>query len=524
MSLVRIGVGHYLLAALLSLSGAVACSSSDDDGGGSSGPKRLKPLASASLVTDGTLEPVKERPSQPTELVPKDPDSLDQLLADGYGDLVTGPAETIHGATLDGAAPPAANASATLLTRWVHLADTQLADDESPARLANFDAAGATAGAFRPQEAYECYVLRAAVRTINAVGRQFPLDFVLLGGDNADNAQDNENDWFLAILNGTSSVECDSGADDDPVRGANNDPKDPLASEGLDVPWKWVSGNHDVLNQGNFPTAPKVEVYVGAQASGGTRDWSQPGGPIVSGEVIPDPRRKPLSRAELVAKVAGDADGHGLDDATVSYGAAFYTFDAPSSPLRFVVLDTTPETGSADGMIRQEDVDGFIKPALAQAQADGKWVIVTSHHPARSFTDGSGFGGKKQGNTLTTDDWRELLGSYPNVLAHLAAHTHVYTVNAVHPTSGHAYWEIETDSLADFPSQARMFELWDQGDGNLTLRAIPFDYAADDDPLAAAGRARAVVDYTSGWLDPSSGPGEPTARAVELWMPKPATP
>ena len=92
---------------------------------------------------------------------------------------------------------------------------------------------------------------------------------MVLGGDNADNAQQNELDWFLSILDGAPSVECDSGKDDDPVTGPDNDPKDPFVAEGLKVPWLWVTGNHDILNQGNFPRPLTPRTRSGAIRSAG---------------------------------------------------------------------------------------------------------------------------------------------------------------------------------------------------------------------------------------------------------------
>jgi hypothetical protein len=74
-------------------------------------------------------------------------------------------------------------------------------------------------------------------------------------------------------------LECDSAIDDDPVPGPDNDPKDRFAPVGLDVPWRWVSGNHDTLRQGNWPVADWMAepiVHLGrrrpaARATGASR-------------------------------------------------------------------------------------------------------------------------------------------------------------------------------------------------------------------------------------------------------------
>ena len=82
-------------------------------------------------------------------------------------------------------------------------------------------------------------------------------------------------------------------------------------------------------------------------------------------------------------------------------------------------------------------------PELQQAAADGKWVILASHHAAGSLGDGSGLGGSRQTDFVSQDQWEQLLASHPHVLAHLAGHSHfehvVRRVTATAPGTG-AYW------------------------------------------------------------------------------------
>jgi 3',5'-cyclic AMP phosphodiesterase CpdA len=501
----------------------VACSSSDDTS--PSAPKADKPLpkplpalTSVKLTTEATLSP--KHAVGDGSLNPQKVDQLQSLLEQGYGEVDTIAGEPVVAHTFDGSPAPMPGANAKLVTRFVHLADTQLADDESPARLCSFDTPAATAGAFRPQEGHECRVLNAAVRTINALHEKLPLSFVVLGGDNSDNAQSNEVDWFQAILDGSPSVECDSGNDDDPVPGPDNDPKDAFVAEGLKVPWRWVTGNHDVLKQGNIGVKNAKPEAVGTVASGGTRDWSEPGAPVRKGEfVVADDRRALLERTELLKKVAGDGDGHGLDANVVAYGKAYYSFDVENTPLRVVVMDTAAETGGAEGVLHKADVDAFLKPALDDAKAKSKWVILTSHHISTSLSDGGDFGGQTQSDALTTEEFQSFVGGYPNVLMHLAGHTHVHRVHKVEPPGGHAYWELQTAALADFPHEMRMIEVWDQDDGFVSIRGIALDYSAEGDPIASDGRTRGVADFTSGWSP--DGRGAAGDRNVELWIPKP---
>lgn len=505
---------------------ALGCSSSQPEApsgaaldAGRPAPKPLPELGSAALATDARLA-AKHAIDATAALDPRKVDQMQKLLADGWGDIVTLAGEPLVAATLDGSAPPSPGPKAKMLLRFVHLADTQLADDESPARLAAFDSVGLADGAFRPQEGHQCWILNAAVRTINAVHAKLPLSFVLLGGDNADNAQTNELDWFRAILDGAASVECDSGHDDDPVPGPDNDPKDPFVAEGLKMPWRWVTGNHDVEKQGTLPLKTNLGEPVGTLSIGGTRDWSLPGAPVVKGDVvIADARRAYADRDAMLKAIAGDQDGHGIDAKTMAYGKAYYAFDVQGTPLRIVVMDTAAETGGADGVVHQADVDTFLKPALDQAKSAGKWVILTSHHVSRSLSDGSDFGGTKQADALTTAQFQALVGGYPNVLVHLAGHSHVHRVLAAKPPGGNAYWELQTASLADFPHQMRVVEVWDQDDGYVSIRGVALDYSTGSDPVAADGRSRGVADFTSGWG--KDGRGALGDRNVELWVKKP---
>lgn len=483
-------------------------------------PKPLPALSEAPLTTTLTLEPVKTRLAKADPRKLSDPANVDALLAEGFGELKEAPGESHVVRTLDGATAEKPGPNARRLARFAHLADFQIADDESPARLVNFDAPAGTDGAFRAHEAYACHLVNALVRTVNRVHEDDALDFAILGGDNADNAQANEAGWVLDLLGGKPSVECDSATDDDPLPGPDNDPKDPLVAEGLRVPWYWVTGNHDVLRQGNFSiTEEAVALSIGSYASSGTRDWSQPGGPEVTGDVLPDEARRLLTAKELYARVVADGDGHGMSQAQVDSGKATYTFDVPGTPLRFLVVDTASDTGGADGLVRKAHLDAVIEPALAAAEKDGKWVIVASHHQLSLIGGGSGLGGSMQADAVLAAEYLEALGKHPNVILNLAGHSHIHDVHPLESKGGHRWWEMVTGSLSDFRHQARIVEIWDQDNGQILVRATSLDYRTDDDAVSAEGRIVSTVDFTSGWgLD---GNGTAQDHNVELVLPKP---
>lgn len=506
---------------LLSFSAALALACSQEDLGRDRDPERNidRPSEPSDvwLTDEATWQTTMERLSPATKSNPSIPAEREELMSLGYGDLVAADGWDHITRTVDDSAAPAPGPGARMLTRFVHLADAQLADDESPTRLATFDGPRITGGAFRPQEADGCRLLNAAVLTVNAFHRDQAIDFVLLGGDNIDSAQTNESRWLLDILGGAASVECDSGVDDD-IDPEGSDGKDPFFAAGLAMPFYWVTGNHDVLVQGLTPVGPQLGKAVGSEAPMGTRDWSQPGGPVIKGAVEPDPDRALLLPTELMDIVFSDGDGHGLADSHTSTGRAHYTFDVPNTPLRFVVLDTSAHSGGADALIFKSELDGWVRPTLDAASSEGKWVVMASHHATTSFDD-SRPDDTQADPVVIEDEWLEFLGGYDNVLFSVVGHSHRHRVALRSGATGHAWWELITSALSDFPSQMRVVEIWDQDNGWVMLRATALDVFAAGDPVVLEAQALTALDYVAGWGD--DGVGELADRNVELWLPAP---
>jgi 3',5'-cyclic AMP phosphodiesterase CpdA len=514
-------MGHYATRLVLGLSIA-ACSSAKTDDKPVLTP--LPPVSSADTTDVAVRVATHARQASTAGPNPSLTENLGMYEQNGFGDTGAGPGQTYMTFVFDGSPTPKPGPNAKRLVRFVHMPDLQLMDDESPTRLGDFDAAELTSSALRPQDEYECRIINAAVRTVNALHRKDPIAFVLLGGDNADSAQSNEVDWALDILGGAPQVKCDSGNPDDPVPGPDNDGKDPFMAEGLAMPFKWVTGNHDVLVQGNLPTADHAMQALGSVSGGGTRDYSNgQDGVLNKGDfVVPDPKRALLSRTDLMAKVQAHQDGHGVGDEQVKSGKAIYTFDVDGTPLRFLILDTPAETGGDGGIIHQADIDASIKPKLDQAKAAGKYVILASHHAVSSLTKDGGTFGTAQADAVLPADWTKFLSAYPNIVFSMVAHSHKHQVQPIPTTADmkQGFWEVMTSAIADYPHEFRVVEIFDQDDGYLMLRGTVADYSTENDPVAAEGLRRGVTDFTSGWVT-DQGPGQPKDRNVELWIKKP---
>ncbi len=471
----------------------------------------------------------------PTTADPRVPTDLLSLLNQLFGETVSLAGEAHQPLTEDDAPPPALGANPTTLMRFVHLTDTQLVDDESPARNCVFDAPGTTDGAFRPQEGFGCHTLDAAVRAINALHATQPLDFVLTGGDNVDDAQRNEMQWFGKVLNG-GLVECDSGADDGSQPGLIFEQKQAFTAAGLTVPWYWVSGNHDVLVTGVYAVDESERALAtGTTAQMGARDYSQPGAPVTTGEVPADPLRLPLYATEIVAEVKAIADGpgphlHGLvgvaaDSPYIQYRVT----PVAGAPVDIIALDSNAHTGGSDGVVYTTVFEQEIRPLLEASKAAHHFAIVVAHHPTDGIGDGGDPFGQSQLGTMTPAQFRMELSKYSNVLFYLAGHSHVNRIRRHQPSDGDVvrpFFEVQTASLADWPSQMRLVEVIDADNGFIAVQLTAFDTpgAIGGQPtnaLAPEALRLMTLDRACGW-DVKQGDGQATDRNMILWIKKPA--
>ncbi|WP_026917503.1 TIGR03767 family metallophosphoesterase [Gordonia shandongensis] len=462
----------------------------------------------------------------------------------GYRPLVAGPGWPLVVRRDLATATPGRDGRRRALASFVQLTDIHIVDVQSPARFEYVHQLAP--GAFRPQEALGTQGAVSLVRRINAVrqgpftGRRF--DCVVTTGDNTDNHEHLELDWYQRILSG-GAITPDSGArgrfegvqatgssqyyrpeidswDIYKDRGFIQIPgllRAAIAthrSPGLDVPWYAVFGNHDDQMLGTVPNNIVDWLYGGAVkldlpdtdpavAALANALRSNPGalGPMlaglrVTGPTVPataDGRRRPFSPREFVRRhfdpsITGPGPvGHGFADPD---GPTWYTFQIAPGVLG-VSLNTTNSLGIADGSISAKQFD-WMKRQITRHR--DQLVMIFSHHTSTTMTaklPNPETPGEEQydGARLVAE-----LHRHPNVIAWVNGHTHR---NEMIPHRGadsrHSFWEINTASHIDFPQLARIIEVADNGDGTLSiftpLIESDAEYTADPSDLSPAGLA-----------------------------------
>jgi len=296
----------------------------------------------------------------------------------------------------------------------VQLTDVHIIDAQSPGRVEFLDRYGDPyTGAFRPQETLTTQVQASMVHRINEVARGpvtgRPLDCAVSTGDNIDNQQSNELEWFMAVLNG-GTVTANSGKAGEyegvqaigwgdvnywhPDSGLANGEYDakgfpripglldaaitPFESSGLNIPWYSCYGNHDGLIQGNLPTSDAADALcTGTKKVSDLAPGTAPlkfvadmfaalpavkadldSGKLPSRSVTADDRRRTLKTKEWVqahldhpGKVG--PKGHGYDESHLGAPALYYSFDiAPG--VKGISLDTGGYNSGSIGQIQMD--------------------------------------------------------------------------------------------------------------------------------------------------------------------------
>ncbi len=446
----------------------------------------------------------------------------------------------------------AATGAAARILRFFTITDIHITDVQSPAQAIFFGYKGFLSSAYSGVMMYTHHVLDAAVRTVNALHAEDPIDFGISLGDTCNNTQHNELRWYIDVLDG-KHIDPDSGGRTGAAREARAAFLDAYEAAGLDasIPWYQVRGNHDhfwtgflrvddylrktymgeqILDLGNVfqdPRGPDSRgIYMGCL------DGRTPYGDIfgvgpVSDFATPpkvlaaDPDRRSLSRSEWMSAffdTSSSPEGHGFSRADAERGFACYTFEPKAdAPIRILVLDDTQDdddpydNGYGHISLDKERHDWLIRE-LDRGQADDVLMVIAAHCPIGvekgdhpMAWSSSAFG--------TEEDLLAKLHTYPNLILWIAGHRHCNAVTAfVSPDPGRpelGFWEVETSSLRDFPQQLRTFEIAVNGDGTVSILAIDVDTMVEDGSPAAVSRtygiaAQQIFDNQVGFLPTGS--------------------
>jgi metallophosphoesterase (TIGR03767 family) len=475
------------------------------------------------------------------------------------------------------------------LAYLAHLTDIQLLDVQSPARLEVVHKFGRRPDTRlllpmqRPQELLAAHATDALVRALNRA-RTSPLtgahlQLALTTGDNVDNMQCNEVRSFLALLSG-GRVCMNSGGpgyegmqdgrygwawapdDKDNAWGAAHGYPTvpgllaaglaPFTAEGLHVPWLTCYGNHDGLVQGRAALEPALAAIL----TGHRKVYDVPPGPLgdfvteaaslFSGPaftVTADPDRRALTRREFVEahfRSGAQPSGHGLMPENLRDGTAYYAWDGVPG-VRIIVLDTTNPAGAFEGSIDRRQLAWLEERLIevhrrytdrhgrgASGGGDERLVLVASHHSPGSMTNERAVpdGAPDAGERVLGAEVAGLLGRFPNVLAWISGHVHRHGVRSRSHGPG-GFWEITTASVMEWPSQARLLEILDNGDGTLSLMSTTLDHDAPltpdglDSPAALASWHRELAANDPMSVGGFEAHGTPSDRNVELVMPDP---
>ncbi|MFH1194239.1 MAG: TIGR03768 family metallophosphoesterase [bacterium] len=410
------------------------------------------------------------------------------------------------------------------LLNFFAITDIHIMDEETPAQAIYFGYKGNNPSAYSSTMLYTTQVLDVAIRTVNALNRKKQFDFGISLGDNSNSNQYNELRWFIDVLDG-KIINPDSGADDDPVPGANNDYQDEFKAEGLDgsIPWYQVLGNHDHLFVGTMPANNYIQqtyiseeiinmgdpfelggsgFYMGAingRTIYGDIFGAGPVGDFSSPPKVPaaDYSRHYISKEEWKSELFNSSTnpaGHGFSQQSNVFGC--YTFMPKANlPIKVIVLDDTPRDDELyvleHGYIDDERLNWLVSE-LDKGQTEGQLMIIAAHIPLSLI----GYTGH---SPVSATDLITKLHNYPNLMLWIAGHVHRNKVTVfkspddTKPELG--FWQVETSSLRDYPQQFRTLEIVRNSDNTISIFATNVDPAMKEGSLAAKSRSYDIAIF-----------------------------
>ncbi len=440
-----------------------------------------------------------------------------------------------------------------------HLSDLHVCDTQSPLRPEFLDRWGdadspiheivGIIGTYRPHSILTTQVVEAMVLALNRITSGplsgHPVNAAIVTGDATDNAQINEVDWYITLLDG-GLVRPDSGADDryegvmnghsesydtkywhphgTPPGKLDDDPRAKygfptipglldlvrkgFVATGLKFPWYAVHGNHDALLQGTVnPTVATQETQVADRRYEGLPSalslaetlalFNQVGparypdpADAPFAQVTPDVNRRALERGEFISKhleASGTPRGHGFGGENLESKNAYYARDLGG--VRLIVLDTVNPYGGWQGSLDQEQF-AWLEATIAQSPRP---VVLASHHPLSTIFNGYSTGNPR----VCKDEVEAMLLKYPQVILWVAGHEHRHHTEWVGDQSKNiGFWHVETSSHIDWPQQSKTIEVVKGSNGDFYIGLTTVDhvgalqYSDGDTPMELAALSR----------------------------------
>jgi metallophosphoesterase (TIGR03767 family) len=425
-----------------------------------------------------------------------------------------------------------------------HLSDLHVCDAQSPIRPEFLDRWAdpdspireqvGTIGTYRPHSMLSPHVVEAMVQSLNQISvgplSGQSIHAAIVSGDTTDNAQVNEVNWYLSLLDGqpihpdSGNFEKYEGVIDDGedhydvkywhphgtpagkvtddarakygfpvVRGLLDACRAPFTATGLNVPWFAVHGNHDALLQGtvtpneaisiemmsnrryeSLPSTMTLEATLDAFNETGPADYPASSDATYV-TVTADAERRAVERGEFAAlhlASPGEPKGHGFSDKNVAEKTMYYSTDI--GKVKLIVIDSVNQYGGWQGSL---DVGQFswLESEIANST---KPVVLSSHHPLMlMFNDYAPIGRR-----VCLDEIRAMLLKYPQVILWLAGHEHRHHVEWIgSEKEGVGFWQVETASHIDWPQQSRTVEVVRSTDGDIYIGLSVVDHIASGD-------------------------------------------
>jgi metallophosphoesterase (TIGR03767 family) len=255
--------------------------------------------------------------------------------------------------------------------------------------------------------------------------------------------------------------------------------------------------------------------------------------------------RRTVSRRDFVRghlEAGGQPQGHGFGEVNSAESRCYFVSDH-GDQMRLIVLDTVDASGHYQGSIgagqfawlekRLEEVHSRFwnetGSSVTTSNRDRLVVIFSHHGMSTMINDLADAELERDLPRLLGPAVEALLHRFPNTVLWVNGHTHRNRIRPrPHPYGRNSgFWEVTTASLIDWPCQARLIEIVDNGNGTLSILSTMVDHGASADPRESEGSLRlAAIHRELAANDPHSGmasgkQGEQTDRNVELVLPSP---